>query len=113
MESKYVNYNDASWQELRPWAKRRAVHGETCTVAINSLGERKSSVHSHPHEQITYIASGTTDFVLGDRVITVGAGDILVIPPDMPHGGGSGACVMVDFFAPKREDFVECSFPNK
>lgn len=107
MEPKYMNFLKSSWDVLRPWARRKVVHGDTCSVAINDLGERNSSVHSHPHEQITYIASGSTDFVLGDKVIRVSPGDVLVIPPNTPHGGGSSACTMVDFFTPKREEFSE------
>jgi mannose-6-phosphate isomerase-like protein (cupin superfamily) len=108
MNPKYYSYEHTSWEHVRSWAKRKTVHGETCSAVINDLGERNASVHSHPHEQISYIVSGHTDFALGDRIIPVSPGDILVIPPNVPHGGGSNACVMVDFFCPKREEFTEC-----
>jgi quercetin dioxygenase-like cupin family protein len=92
---------------MTTWAKRRTAHGETCSAAINDLGERTSKLHSHPHEQISYIVSGSTDFVVGDKVFTVSPGDLIVIPANVPHGGGSHTCRMVDFFAPKREEFPE------
>lgn len=107
MKPKYFKNSKASWEQVTSWARRKAVHGETCSAAVNDLGERTSRLHSHPHEQISYIISGTTDFVIGDKIINVSAGDIIVIPANTPHGGGSHTCVMLDFFCPKREEFVE------
>ncbi len=112
MDVKYVSNENSEFIEMRPWARRKCVQGETCTIAINDLGDRKATLHSHPHEQISYILQGETDFQVGERVIQVHPGDILVIPPNVPHGGGSKACVMIDFFAPKRADFVECPYTD-
>lgn len=107
MAIKFAANADTNFIELRPWARRKCVKGDTCTIAVNDLGERKATLHSHEHEQISYILKGETDFQVGDHVIHVVPGDIIVIPPNVPHGGGANACVMIDFFAPQREEFVE------
>ena len=65
------------------------------------------NMHSHPHTQITYVASGVFEFAIGDETKTVKAGDTLLKQDGVVHG-----CVclekgiLVDFFTPMREDFV-------
>ncbi|WP_367568620.1 cupin domain-containing protein [Lacrimispora sp.] len=65
------------------------------------------NMHSHPHTQITYVASGAFEFTIGDETKTVKAGDTLLKQDGVVHG-----CVclekgiLVDFFTPMREDFV-------
>ncbi len=65
------------------------------------------AMHSHPHEQTTYILSGEFDFTIDGVTKTVGAGDSLYKKPHVVHG-----CVcrkkgmMIDTFTPQREDFL-------
>lgn len=42
-------------------------------------------MHWHPEFEIDYILEGCGDFVLGDEKLTLSAGDILILPPDMLH----------------------------
>ncbi len=65
------------------------------------------AMHSHPHTQITYVASGRFRFTIGEETREVSAGDTLLKENGVVHG-----CVclekgiLVDFFTPMREDFV-------
>ncbi len=65
------------------------------------------NMHSHPHTQITYVASGAFEFTIGDETKTVKAGDTLLKQDGVVHG-----CVclekgiLMDFFTPMREDFL-------
>lgn len=64
-------------------------------------------LHSHPHTQITYVASGEFDFTIGDVTHTVKQGDTLLKQNGIIHGCVCRkAGVLVDFFNPMREDFV-------
>ena len=45
----------------------------------------KVPLHSHHNEQITYILEGALHFHIDNREITVSAGEVLCIPPHMPH----------------------------
>ena len=64
-------------------------------------------LHSHPHTQITYVASGAFEFTIGDEKKVVKAGDSLLKQDSIVHG-----CVclekgiLVDIFTPMREDFL-------
>ena len=74
------------------------VHFETGTVA---------ELHSHPHEQITYVVSGKFEFTVGDKTYVVSAGDSLYKQPNIVHGAVClEAGTLIDMFTPHREDFV-------
>ncbi|WP_380184495.1 cupin domain-containing protein [Kalamiella sp. sgz302252] len=64
-------------------------------------------MHSHPHEQLTYVRSGAFLFTIGSEQHQVRAGDTLYKKSDILHGCvclESG--VLVDMFTPQRKDFL-------
>jgi quercetin dioxygenase-like cupin family protein len=65
--------------------------------------------HSHPHEQISYVASGEINVVLGDEVTRLGPGDIFTVPSNMPHSIQTLTPIarLVDTFTPIREEFLK------
>jgi quercetin dioxygenase-like cupin family protein len=65
-------------------------------------------LHSHPHEQISYVVSGEISLILGNEVTRLGPGDMFCVPPDVPHGIQplSGHVRLVDTFSPIRKDFL-------
>ena len=66
--------------------------------------------HSHENEQITYILEGSLHFWLGqygEREVTVGAGEVLVIPSNLPHRALAIEDTLdVDVFNPPRQDWL-------
>jgi len=63
--------------------------------------------HSHVNEQYSWIISGVLKFVFDDREILVSAGEILLIPAQVPHSAvAMEDTVDVDFFAPRRDDWI-------
>ncbi|CAH0528015.1 hypothetical protein CTH30272_01672 [Allocatenococcus thiocycli] len=65
------------------------------------------AMHSHRHEQLTYVLSGEFEFTIGDEKKIVTAGDTMYKEPDIEHGC---VClkpgVLLDTFTPMRKDFV-------
>lgn len=65
-------------------------------------------LHSHPHEQCTYILEGTFEFQVGDERRILKAGDMTYKQPNIKHGV---VCLekgrLLDIFSPMREDFLE------
>jgi mannose-6-phosphate isomerase-like protein (cupin superfamily) len=43
-------------------------------------------VHRHPYVEVFIVESGQATFVLGDETRVVGAGHVVVGPPDVGHG---------------------------
>jgi quercetin dioxygenase-like cupin family protein len=64
--------------------------------------------HSHPHEQITYVAEGEIFFCLADEKHHLRQGDLFTVPGDVPHSVQllTEKVRLVDTFTPIREDFL-------
>ncbi|MBT7124323.1 MAG: cupin domain-containing protein, partial [Gemmatimonadales bacterium] len=68
--------------------------------------DRPLPEHAHPHEQIVNMIEGTYELVIGGESYVLNAGDVLVIPGGVPHGGRSHtACKILDVFSPVREEY--------
>ena len=69
--------------------------------------------HSHHNEQITYVVTGKLRLLLGEngeREVVLGAGEVLVIPPYLPHAAVALEDTLdVDVFSPPREDWLNKS----
>ena len=67
----------------------------------------EGKLHSHPHVQATYVASGRFRFTVAGEAFEVGPGDSFVIPGDTMHGC---TCLepgtLIDSFTPRRDDFL-------
>lgn len=102
-----------SWEELEverfgELTKRQMLSGENATLGRWQFA--KGAVvprHSHVAEQYTLIISGAVKFVFDDREVLVSAGGVLLIPSNVPHAAiALEDSVNVDFFAPRREDWI-------
>lgn len=63
-------------------------------------------MHSHPHEQITYVISGRFEFTVGGETTILEPGMTALIPGGVMHGGKTlTACRVIDVFSPVREDY--------
>ena len=107
-ELKYVPWISVELEDLNPLLKRQFVVGENVMIARVLL--KKGCVvplHSHHNEQVTYILEGALKFVLKGREITVRAGEVLCIPPNMPHEAIAMEDTLdLDIFTPPREDWI-------
>ncbi|MGM9653004.1 MAG: cupin domain-containing protein [Eubacteriales bacterium] len=72
---------------------------------------KKGSVgapHTHPHEQIGYVVSGTFELNMNGEVTTITAGDTYYTAPNVLHGVVALTDgVLLDVFTPQREDFLK------
>jgi len=62
--------------------------------------------HSHPHEQVGFVARGTFTFRVGDEEFVVGSGESYVIPSEEPHEAVNRSeepVSGIDVFSPPRE----------
>ena len=65
--------------------------------------------HSHPHEQVTYVADGRVRFFLDGVATELKTGDLIAIPGGVPHSIQilTADLRMVDTFTPLRDEFLE------
>lgn len=65
--------------------------------------------HSHPHEQITYVAEGELLFFIDGEPHQLAPGDLITVPGDVPHTIQllSDTVRLVDMFTPLRDEFLK------
>jgi quercetin dioxygenase-like cupin family protein len=109
MELKYVPWNTVALEDLNPLLQRQFVVGRDIMVARVLM--KKGCIvplHSHSNEQFTYILEGALKFWIDGKVIVVNAGEVLTIPPHMPHKAEAMAdTVDLDVFNPPRADWID------
>lgn len=105
---KYIPWKSVELEHLNPLLGRQMVVGEQIMVARVLL--KKGCIvpeHSHHNEQVTYILEGALKFDIDGREIVVRAGEVLCIPPHMPHRAEAlEDTVDLDVFTPPREDWL-------
>ena len=91
-------------------AQRRVLSygGGMMLVQFTFEGGVTAPMHSHPHEQIGYVASGSIDLFMDDQpAVRLSAGGSYYVPPNVRHGICTLApTVLLDCFTPIREDFL-------
>ncbi len=108
MSLKYVRWNDVAIEPLNPLLGRQMVTGDKLMLARVLL--KKGCIvpeHSHENEQLTYILEGALKFWIDGKEIVVRAGEVLCIPPNMPHKAEAVEdTVDLDVFYPPRQDWL-------
>src|ERR1700704_1215127 len=105
---KHIRWNDVELEKLNPLLDRQMVTGEDLMLARVLL--KKGCIvplHSHVNEQLSYILEGALKFWIDGKEIVVHAGEVLTIPPHMPHKAEAlEDTVDLDIFHPPREDWI-------
>jgi quercetin dioxygenase-like cupin family protein len=64
-------------------------------------------LHHHVNQQVTMLKSGALQFDMGGETIILRAGEVLVIPPNLPHRVEAlEESTATDLFTPAREDWI-------
>ena len=107
MHMTFLRPEEIDRKELMPGCTARLIHSENMTVACWSLDKgAEIPVHSHPHEQVSYVIEGDFEFTVGGRKKRMGPHHAAVIPPDTVHSGKAlSACLILDVFHPVREEY--------
>lgn len=104
----HIRWGAIPLEDLNPLLQRQFVVGQEIMLARVLL--KKGCIvpeHSHHNEQLTYILEGALKFWIDGRVIVVNAGEVLTIPPNMPHKAEAVEdTVDLDIFNPPRADWI-------
>jgi quercetin dioxygenase-like cupin family protein len=107
-EAKHISWDSVELEDLNPLLKRHFVVGRNLMLARVLL--KKGCVvpeHSHHNEQLTYVLEGALKFWIGGKIIVVNAGEVLTIPPNLPHKAEAlEDTVDIDVFNPPRADWM-------
>ncbi len=108
---KYIPWNKVEHEKLNDMISREMVVGEKLMMARVFI-KKGAHVpeHHHHNEQVTFILEGALKFAIDGKEIIVRAGEVLCIPPNMPHEAWAlEETLDLDVFTPPREDWLNKS----
>lgn len=101
----HYRWQDLLIEEMNPLQFRQYVPGQNVTYARVEM--KKGLIvpeHHHFNEQISHVAQGSLRFRIGGREVTVGAGEMIHIPPDVPHWTEAlEDAIVFEIFSPARD----------
>jgi quercetin dioxygenase-like cupin family protein len=102
------NWRQIPEEQMNPLVSRQVIHGETMTVARLRLKKGAHvPLHHHVNEQVSIMESGVVRFVIGGEEVVARGGDVVRIPPNVPHEvTAEDDCLVFDLFSPPRADWI-------
>jgi quercetin dioxygenase-like cupin family protein len=106
---RFVSFGELEPLRVVPGLEFRPVSTDTVmtnhvTIEPNAL----LALHHHVEQQIAIVLTGELTFTVGGETRVMRAGDCVVIPPHVAHGGAAGpeGCTALDVFTPPRAGIV-------
>ncbi len=104
-----IGDSEVDWLDLGGGIKRKVMAYDDQMMVVKVAFEARGigALHSHPHTQASYVASGKFDITIDGKTKTLKGGDVYFVPSDLVHGA---VCLeageLIDVFHPLREDFL-------
>lgn len=86
-DARVVAWDDIPADEVFPGIFRQMLVSEEATIIRYVY--RPGCVfpaHQHPDEQVTIVHTGAIEFTVGREIVVLRAGQVAIIPGDVPHG---------------------------
>jgi unsaturated pyranuronate lyase len=96
--------------EMVPGLTFQPIVGEKVMVNFVSFEPHTEAPrHWHVEEQLSFVLEGELEFEVGDEKRVVRRGELVVIPPNVPHAARThdSTCLEVDVFHPPRQGVLD------
>ena len=93
---------------LAPGVTAKIASGEKMMFSLVTLAPHAVvPTHSHPHEQMGMMVSGTMEFTIEGEARVLSRSEMYFVPGGAPHAAkaGPGGAVALDAFSPPREEY--------
>ncbi|WP_299000107.1 cupin domain-containing protein [Flagellimonas sp. S174] len=102
-----MNLSEIPSKEIMPGYHGKLVHSESMTWVFWDVEEGAAvPEHHHINEQIMHVVEGDFEFTLDGKTAIYHAGDVVVIPSNVPHSGKAlTPCKLMDIFNPVRAEY--------
>ena len=93
---------------LAPGVTAKIVSGEKLMFSLVTLAPNAVvPTHTHPHEQMGMMVSGTMEFTIEGETRVLSGNEIYFVPGGVPHAAkaGPGGALALDAFSPPREEY--------
>ena len=105
----FVFNKDVAPVEMLPGIVRKTL-SYSDSMMVCEVRLQKGAVlpsHHHVHEQSSNIISGSVRYTVGEEEHIVGAGDSVMIGPDVPHAVVAlEDTLVIDVFSPVRPEYI-------
>jgi quercetin dioxygenase-like cupin family protein len=105
---RHLAWKKVEMEILTPLFHRQLIVGQEIMLARILL--KKGCIvpwHSHVNEQVSSIFEGALKFWIDGKEIVVRPGEVLTIPPNMPHKAEAlEDTIAIDVFHPPRADWI-------
>ena len=101
---------DGGWETVAEGVTRQILGYDDALMMVVVKFETGAigALHHHPHRQVTYVVAGRFDAQIDGVKRTIKTGDSFFVAPDLEHGVVAlEPGMLVDVFAPAREDFLK------
>ena len=104
----YLSWAGVELEEMNPLLQRQWIVGDRVMLARRIMKKGcMVPMHSHHNEQVTHILEGALKFCIEGKEIVVRKGEVLTIPPHVPHSAEAMEdTIDLDVFDPPREDWI-------
>lgn len=94
-------------KEIMPGYHGKLIHTQNMSLAFWEVeAGAKVPEHAHMNEQVMQVLEGKFEFTLDGITKTYEPGDLVIIPPQVPHSGlALTPCKLMDVFSPTREEY--------
>ncbi len=106
----FIHQEELTWELVGDQVRRQIMgwNEQMMMVKVEFLKTGAiGAVHTHPHIQDSYVASGKFEVTIGDMCILLQTGDGFFVESGLSHGV---LCmepgVLIDVFSPYRADFL-------
>lgn len=107
-----LRYEEIAAEKIREGAERRLGYTDNLMMVIIDFNDgphdEPDPPHSHPHEQMCYVAAGEIYFLMEGQKEKLKAGDMFLVPSGVPHSIQllTEHTRLADCFTPIRNDFL-------
>ena len=107
-----VKQDNAEKEKIGKGRERYLTHTDTLMMVVIDLSDGPTQEpdppHSHPHEQVSYVAAGRIMVHIGNTEQELGPGDMFTVSPDVEHTIMllTTHVRLIDCFTPLREDLL-------
>jgi quercetin dioxygenase-like cupin family protein len=108
-----LKYDGMPVEQIREGAERRVGHTDNLMIVVidfhDGPKDQPDPPHSHPHEQVSYVAEGEILALIDGQQRRMEPGDVFLVPSGKPHSIQqlTEHVRLVDCFTPIREDFLK------
>ena len=106
--NRFWNPEKIALRVLAPGVTAKIASGERMMLSLVTIAPGAVvPTHSHPHEQMGLMVSGTMEFTIEGETRVLSGNEMYFVPGGVPHAakGGPGGAVALDAFSPPREEY--------